>query len=223
VGVTDLKIAHCGREHGREQDVHALGLRSCLQAGRRAAPGARRPERGVGRPPPPGAHNTAAEIMANNKRQHTQKSALGVLSPQDLLQIGQGAVLDVEVTPPAQDGSRNGTLHLWSSSYPAPALDSPHAQGGANFTQSFTVLPHEEMIDIRALVDHSSVEAFVMRGRAVISLAVVPNCTENQFARDKCAAGQVQAGVSAQSQTGATLSMACMSMHCMWVSDVDSA
>jgi hypothetical protein len=76
VGVTDLKIAHCGREHGREQDVHALGLRSCLQAGRRAAPGARRPERGVGRPPPPGAHNTAAEIMANNKRQHTQKSAL---------------------------------------------------------------------------------------------------------------------------------------------------
>jgi sucrose-6-phosphate hydrolase SacC (GH32 family) len=148
---------------------------------------------------------------------------IGVLSPQDLLQIGQGAVLDVEVTPPAQDGSRNGTLHLWSSSYPAPALDSPHAQGGANFTQSFTVLPHEEMIDIRALVDHSSVEAFVMRGRAVISLAVVPNCTENQFARDKCAAGQVQAGVSAQSQTGATLSMACMSMHCMWVSDVDSA
>jgi hypothetical protein len=62
--------------------------------------------------------------MANNKRQHTQKSALGVLSPQDLLQIGQGAVLDVEVTPPAQDGSRNGTLHLWSSSYPAPAQAS---------------------------------------------------------------------------------------------------
>jgi hypothetical protein len=32
--------------------------------------------------------------------------------------------------------------------------------------------------------------AFAMGGRAVVSLAVVPNCT---FAKDKCAAGQILA------------------------------
>ena len=62
--------------------------------------------------------------------------------------------------------------------------------------------------------------AFAMGGRAVISLAVVPNCTEAAFAKDKCAAGQVQSGASVSSQSGATVGgLALHEMGCMWVPD----
>ena len=47
--------------------------------------------------------------------------------------------------------------------------------------------------------------AFAMGGRVVVSLALVPNCTEAAFAKDKCAAGQVQSGASVSSQSGATV------------------
>jgi hypothetical protein len=150
----------------------------------------------------------------------------GLLSPDDPAQIGQGAVLEISVTTPTLDGSRNGTLKLWTDSYPAASVDSPHAQGRANFNATFAILKHETSVDIRALVDYSSVEAFVMGGRAVISLPIVPNCTEAQFAKDKCAAGQVQAGASVQvgqHSSGVTLSgMALYEMGCQWTADADS-
>jgi hypothetical protein len=77
-------------------------------------------------------------------------------------------------------------------------------------------------VDLRALVDYSSVEAFVMQGRAVINLPVVPSCTEDQWFKDKCSKGQSQAGVSVGSQAGATLSgITIYEMGCMWTADAD--
>ena len=65
--------------------------------------------------------------------------------------------------------------------------------------------------------------AFAMGGRAAISLAVVTNCTEAAFAKDKCAAGQVQSAASVSSQSGATVGgLALHAMGCMWVSDADA-
>ena len=58
----------------------------------------------------------------------------------------------------------------------------------------------------------------------MISLAVVPSCSEVQFAKDKCAAGQVQAGASVSSQSGATVSdLVLKEMGCMWTLDVDAS
>jgi hypothetical protein len=78
-------------------------------------------------------------------------------------------------------------------------------------------------VDLRALVDYSSVEAFVMQGRAVINLPVVPSCTEDQWFKDKCSKGQSQAGVSVGSQAGATLSgITIYEMGCMWTANADA-
>jgi hypothetical protein len=140
--------------------------------------------------------------------------------------IDQSAVIDINVSAPVADGSRNGTMTLWTGSYPArshagsmcynPSLNLTKASCRA----AFKVLPHEISVDLRALVDHSSVEGFAMGGRAVISLAVVPNCTEAQFVVDECKAGQTLSGVSVQSSSGAVLSgVAVHSMSCGWTSD----
>ena len=84
------------------------------------------------------------------------------------------------------------------------------------------ILPGETNVDVRALVDFSSVEVFVMGGRAAISLSIVPNCTEAQWAKDSCAAGQVQSGVSMSSQSGAMVQgLVLHEMSCMWAKSVD--
>ena len=78
---------------------------------------------------------------------------IAVLSPTDPAQVGQGAVIDVNVTAKAADGSRNGSMYVWTDAYPRGS-----GTGGANFTARFAVLPGETRVDIRALVDFSSVE-----------------------------------------------------------------
>ena len=83
---------------------------------------------------------------------------IAVLSPTDLAAVGQGAVLDINVTAKAADGSRNGTLYVWTDSYPRKSNGTTHTDGLANFTSRFVVLPDETTVDLRALVDFSSVE-----------------------------------------------------------------
>ena len=67
---------------------------------------------------------------------------------------------DHQTSPPARcpqpaDGSRNGSMYVWTDAYPRGT-----GTGGANFTAWFAVLPGEgeARVDIRALVDFSSVE-----------------------------------------------------------------
>ena len=72
----------------------------------------------------------------------------------------------------------------------------------ADFHQSFAILKGESLFNLRILVDRSSVEAFAMNGRATVSLAVVPECSEAQFAQDGCKAGESNAGVSLFSAMG---------------------
>eukprot|EP01050_Picozoa_sp_SAG11_P006624 SAG11_NODE_521_length_8777_cov_17.940770_5_plen_398_part_00 len=83
---------------------------------------------------------------------------IAVLSPTEPAHVGQGAIMDINVTAKAADGSRNGTLHVWTDSYPRRSNGTTHADGLANFTERFVVLPHEDTVDLRALVDFSSVE-----------------------------------------------------------------
>ena len=78
---------------------------------------------------------------------------IAVLSPTDPAHVGTGAVIDINVTAKAADGSRNGTMYVWTDAYPRGTNT-----GGANFTARFAVLPGERRVDIRALVDFSSVE-----------------------------------------------------------------
>ena len=44
-------------------------------------------------------------------------------------------------------------MYVWTDAYPRGT-----GTGGANFTAQFAVLPGETLVDIRALVDFSSVE-----------------------------------------------------------------
>ena len=44
-------------------------------------------------------------------------------------------------------------MYVWTDAYPRGT-----GTGGANFTARFAVLPYEMSVDIRALVDFSSVE-----------------------------------------------------------------
>lgn len=154
-----------------------------------------------------------------------QDLRIAVLSPDSPVDVGQGAIIDINITSKAPDGSRNGTVYVWTESYPrARATTKDQSTGGANFTASFAILPGETSVDVRALVDFSSVEVFVMGGRAAISLSIVPNCTEAQWAHDKCAAGQVQSGVSLSSHSGATVNeLVLHEMSCMWTGSVDPA
>jgi hypothetical protein len=55
---------------------------------------------------------------------------------------------------------------------------------------NFTALAGEDELDLRCLVDYSSVECFAMAGRAVVSLPVVPDCTEAGFKTDGGVQGQ---------------------------------
>jgi hypothetical protein len=152
-----------------------------------------------------------------------QDLRIAVLSTDSPAGVDQGAVIDVNITSKAADGSQNGTVYVWTESYPrARATTKDQSTGGANFTASFAILPGETSVDVRALVDFSSVEVFVMGGRAAISLSIVPNCTEAQWTKDKCAAGQVQSGVSVSSHSGATMNdLVLYKMSCMWTGSVD--
>jgi hypothetical protein len=131
--------------------------------------------------------------------------------------FGQAAVLELNVSERFANGTRSGTLRLWTASYPANS--TANTLPVVEYAMGFEVLPHETVVDLRAIVDHSSVEAFAMGGRAVVTLAVVPRCTETEFAKDKCAAGQAQAGVATWSETGAVVTSAVAhEMGCGWAS-----
>jgi hypothetical protein len=82
-------------------------------------------------------------------------------------------------------------------------------------------VPGEELLDLRCLVDFSSVECFTMQGRGVVSLSVVPGCSEAQFAQDRCVASQAQGGVSVSSSTGANVTAVVHAMSCGWVESLD--
>ena len=89
----------------------------------------------------------------------------------------------------------------------------------------------ESSVDLRLLVDRSSVESFAMAVpangtsrsssafyRAAVALAVVPQCTENAFARDKCASSEGSSGVRIWSTTGAKLGgITAHEMGCAWI------
>eukprot|EP01052_Picozoa_sp_SAG31_P058033 SAG31_NODE_17507_length_668_cov_0.978910_1_plen_101_part_00 len=93
----------------------------------------------------------------------------------------------------------------------------------ANYSQHFTILPKEDMLDLRCLVDFNSVECFAMQGWGVVSLSVVPACTESVWAQDKCQAGQSQSGVSVSTTTGLHLTdVVVYEMGCGWVSSLES-
>ena len=130
----------------------------------------------------------------------------------------EGGLINLYISAPAADGSRNGTLRVWTGSYPAT-----DPQLAANWSTTFPILSGENAVDVRALVDHSSVEVFAMKGRATIALAIVPRCSAEQFAEDKCAAGQLQSGVGFWTYTdgGANLTdVEAHSMGCMWTDSV---